>query len=74
MYAIRSYYEIQKQVKMLRQSLKLQKDIKIIPFSSMTKQGRDEIWTTIESYLGPDPAKDPAMEQPNPTDPEASSV
>lgn len=40
--------QVQKQLKILRQSLELVQGTKIIPFSSSTKQGREEIWETIE--------------------------
>ncbi len=53
--------QIQTQIKMIRQSLKLKKDIQIIPFSALTKQGRDEIWTVIESHLTPVIDADPAI-------------
>lgn len=44
--------QIQKHVKMVREGLDLVPGTKIIPFSSSTKQGRDEIWELIESeYL-----------------------
>jgi len=41
-----------KQVKALRQGLGLLPGVKVIPFSSVTKQGRDEIWELAEKeYL-----------------------
>ena len=44
--------QIQKHLKMLREGLKLLPGTKMIPFSSATKQGRDEIWELIETeYL-----------------------
>lgn len=44
--------QVQKHVKMIRESLALVPGTKIIPFSSSTKQGRDEIWELIENgYL-----------------------
>lgn len=44
--------QIQKHVKMVREGLDLVPGTKIIPFSSVTKQGRDEIWELIETeYL-----------------------
>lgn len=36
----------------IRGKLKLKEDIKIIPFSSETKQGRDELWDEIKLHLG----------------------
>ena len=44
--------QVQKHVKMVREGLDLVPGTKIIPFSSVTKQGRDEIWELVESeYL-----------------------
>lgn len=40
--------QIQKHVKMLKEGLDLVPGTKIVPFSSQTKQGRDEIWELIE--------------------------
>lgn len=40
--------QVQKHVKMLRTGLSLVPGTKVIPFSSVTKQGRDEIWELIE--------------------------
>ena len=45
--------QIEKHIKMLRTGLKLLPGTKVIPFSSMTKQGRDEIWELVETeYIG----------------------
>lgn len=41
--------QVDKHVKMLRQGLKLVSGTRIIPFSSVTKQGRDEIWELVET-------------------------
>ncbi|MCI8783336.1 MAG: YihA family ribosome biogenesis GTP-binding protein [Dorea sp.] len=42
-----------KQVKAIRQGLSLPSGTAVIPFSSVTKQGRDEIWELAEKeYLG----------------------
>ena len=43
--------QVQKQMKVLREGLKLIPGTTIIPFSSQTKQGRDEIWDFIESMV-----------------------
>ncbi|MBU3874799.1 ribosome biogenesis GTP-binding protein YihA/YsxC [Faecalicatena sp. AGMB00832] len=44
--------QIQKHVKMVREGLDLVPGTKIIPFSSVTKQGREEIWELVETeYL-----------------------
>lgn len=41
--------QVQKHTKMLRAGLDLVPGTRIIPFSSVTKQGRDEIWELIET-------------------------
>ena len=41
--------QVQKHIKMLREGLSLVPGTKVIPFSSSTKQGMDEIWELIES-------------------------
>ncbi len=44
--------QVQKHVKMVKEGLDLVPGTKIIPFSSTTKQGRDEIWELVETeYL-----------------------
>lgn len=44
--------QVQKHLKMVKEGLDLVPGTKIIPFSSETKQGRDEVWELIESeYL-----------------------
>lgn len=43
--------QIQKQVKIIREGLRAKPGTKIIPFSSLSKQGRDEIWDCIENVL-----------------------
>lgn len=50
--------QVQKHVKMIRESLALLPGTKVIPFSSSTKQGRDEIWTVIEETAELLPEKD----------------
>lgn len=40
--------QLQKQVKLIRETLEAEKDTVIIPFSAATKQGREEIWERIE--------------------------
>ena len=40
-----------KQLKALRQGLGMGKDGRILPFSAETKQGREEIWQMIESFM-----------------------
>ena len=43
--------QISKHIKMMREGLGLEKDITVIPFSSVTKQGREEIWGLIEQMI-----------------------
>ena len=43
--------QVQKQMKILREGLKLIPGTTIIPFSAETKQGRDEIWNLVESQF-----------------------
>ena len=40
-----------KQVKLIRDTLGMEKEGVIIPFSAETKQGREEIWAYLEQYL-----------------------
>ena len=44
--------QIAKHVKAVRAGLCLKEDDILIPFSSQTKQGLDELWNTIEGYIG----------------------
>ena len=44
--------QIQKQVKLIRTRLQVEKDTIIIPFSAQTKQGKEEIWQLIDSIVG----------------------
>ncbi|MDO4473089.1 MAG: ribosome biogenesis GTP-binding protein YihA/YsxC [Eubacteriales bacterium] len=44
--------QIQKQVKVVKQGLNLIPGTIVIPFSSVTKQGRDEIWSIAEEVCG----------------------
>jgi GTP-binding protein len=43
--------QIQKHVKMIKEGLRVVPGTKIIPFSAVTKQGRDEIWELVETEL-----------------------
>ena len=46
--------QLQKHLKMIRMTLQLPAGTKVIPFSSVTKQGRDEIWELAETeFLQP---------------------
>ena len=44
--------QIQKQIKAVRQGLKVVPGTMIIPFSAQTKQGREEIWEVIDQLTG----------------------
>ena len=47
--------QIQKHVKMIRTGLEVVEGTPIIPYSAITKQGRDEIWELMEEFvLNPD--------------------
>lgn len=46
--------QVQKNLKILREGLGLEKDAVVIPFSAETKQGRDEIWELIGELITPD--------------------
>ena len=41
--------QIQKHVKMLKQGLDLVPGTKVLPFSSVSKQGKEDIWELIEA-------------------------
>lgn len=48
--------QVQKNLKAIREGLKLKKGTTMIPYSAETKQGRDEIWELIESLTGKEPS------------------
>lgn len=48
--------QVQKNIKMIKEGLKLRSGSTIIPFSSVTKQGREEIWALIDELTGMAPA------------------
>lgn len=43
--------QVQKQLKLLRESLNPVPGTRIIPFSAQTRQGREEIWEMIDGFL-----------------------
>ena len=49
--------QIQKNVKAIREGLTVKPGTTIIPFSAETKQGRDEIWKLIDSFVLPQEEK-----------------
>lgn len=44
--------QLQKHIAMIRKGLNMSADEKIIPFSSMTKQGKEEIWSVFDELIG----------------------
>ncbi len=44
--------QLQKHVSIIRKALNMSADEKIIPFSSMTKQGKEEIWSVFDNIIG----------------------
>ena len=46
--------QVQKNLKILREGLRLEKDVTVIPFSAETKQGIEEIWELIDRFTDPD--------------------
>ena len=45
--------QVQKNLKAIREGLQLKKGTTVIPYSAETKQGRDEIWELIDSFVLP---------------------
>lgn len=43
--------QIAKQVKLIKTALKVEKDTIVIPFSAQTKQGREEIYDILDSFI-----------------------
>jgi GTP-binding protein len=43
--------QVQKNIKAIKQGFALLPGTIVIPFSAETKQGREEIWELIDSYL-----------------------
>lgn len=43
--------QIQKQIKLIREGLRVVKGTVVIPYSAQTKQGRDEIYELLDTYL-----------------------
>ncbi len=44
--------QVQKNVKIIKEKLQVKPGTKVIPFSSETKQGRDELWALIDELVG----------------------
>ena len=49
--------QVPKHVKMVREGLGVEKDGIVIPFSAETKQGREEIYALLDSYMEAGEAK-----------------
>ena len=43
--------QLQKHIKMVKQGLEVDKNTIVIPFSAVSKQGRDEIYALIDKFL-----------------------
>lgn len=54
--------QIQKQIKLVKQGLEVEKDTIVIPFSAETKQGREEIYDLIDSMLAAENGEETAEE------------
>ena len=46
--------QLQKQVKAIKNGLNMKSDGIVIPFSAETRQGREEIWNLIDSWMEPE--------------------
>ncbi|MCX4352055.1 MAG: ribosome biogenesis GTP-binding protein YihA/YsxC [Lachnospiraceae bacterium] len=52
--------QVQKHVKMVKEGLKVVKNTIVIPYSALTKQGREEIYEVLDAYLKMEEEPDPA--------------
>ena len=52
--------QVQKHVKMVKEGLKVVKNTIVIPYSALTKQGREEIYEVLDAYLKMEEDPDPA--------------
>ena len=50
--------QVQKNLKILREGLRLEKDVTVIPFSVETEQGREEMCELIDRFTDPDSGED----------------
>lgn len=48
--------QVQKQVKLIREGLHVKPGTQILPFSALTKQGREEIWALMDQLILPETA------------------
>lgn len=53
--------QIQKHIKMIKNSLEVEKDTLVIPFSATTKQGKEEIYDIMDSYLNAESDEEPDL-------------
>ena len=44
--------QLQAKVSDIRKTLQMNNDIRVIPFSSVAKQGKDDVWSVIDGVLG----------------------
>ena len=52
--------QVQKHIRMIKEGLKVVKNTIVIPYSAQTKQGREEIYELLDSYLETGAEPDPA--------------
>lgn len=52
--------QVQKHIRMIKEGLKVVKNTIVIPYSAQTKQGREEIYELLDSYLEAGAEPDPA--------------
>lgn len=43
--------QLKKHLNIIKNTLKLESTDQIVPYSSMTKQGKDEVWMEIDGWL-----------------------
>lgn len=55
--------QLQKQLKLIRTTLDVLPETKILPFSALTKQGREEIWEYIGSLKEPESEREESHEE-----------
>ena len=48
--------QVSKQVKLIREGLHVKPGTQILPFSALTKQGREEIWALMDQLILPETA------------------
>lgn len=53
--------QVQKHIKMVKEGLKVVKNTVVIPYSAQTKQGREEIYELLDTYLEAGEGSDPVQ-------------